>query len=84
MLTKNKKLAECAVAMSAITAAARHCNNDNGSPRAYSAQLCYDDALRAFTARDYEHAFLRALRSLRYSVGVLHPDYQEVLKGSGL
>ncbi len=40
-----------------------------------SAKLCLDDALRLFDAESFESAYLRARKSLAYSVGILHPDY---------
>lgn len=45
---------------------------------ASSAALCAQDALACFNAGDFAHAFSRARESLRYSVGVFHPDYAKV------
>lgn len=41
-----------------------------------SAVLCAQDARACFARGDYQHAHARALRSLSYSVGVLHPTYR--------
>lgn len=49
---------------------------DNAAPMHSSAVLCLSDALRLYEAGDYVHARKRALRSLAYSVGILHSDYQ--------
>ena len=40
-----------------------------------SAQLCIQDAERAYKAGAFESAKKWALKSLSYSVGVFHPDY---------
>lgn len=42
-----------------------------------SAMLCLDDAIRISTAPggNLVEAKARALKSLAYSIGVLHPDY---------
>lgn len=41
-----------------------------------SAQLCLSDA-EGFLARgDFDHAKVRAIKSLAYSVGISHPDYR--------
>ena len=45
---------------------------------ASSAAMCVADALACFNAGDYAHAIVRARESLRYSVGVFHPDYAKV------
>lgn len=41
-----------------------------------SARLCLADAVRLSDQGDFEYAKARALKSLAYSVGVFHRDYQ--------
>lgn len=41
-----------------------------------SARLCLKDAREAQERGDSEAARVRALKSLAYSVGIMHPDYQ--------
>lgn len=42
---------------------------------ASSASLCLDDAIANLTRGNVEGARKRAIDSLRYSVGICHPDY---------
>lgn len=42
-----------------------------------SARLCLADAVRLFDEGHLEAAHARALKSLAYSVGVFHPDYEK-------
>lgn len=42
-----------------------------------SARLCMADAVELFEAGEYDRAQERALKSLAYSVGILHPDYRK-------
>lgn len=49
--------------------------HQNEGDMASSAQLCIQDAERAYKARAFESAKKWALRSLFYSVGVFHLDY---------
>jgi len=46
-----------------------------------SARLCFSDAIAMYEAGDWQACRSRCLRSLAYSVGVLHPDYQRAAKG---
>lgn len=47
---------------------------------ASSAQLCLSDAETLQAKGDTEAANVRALRSLSYSVGIMHADYQDASK----
>lgn len=42
-----------------------------------SAELCLADAVRCYDAGEYEFARMRAIDSLRYTVGMFHPDYKK-------
>jgi hypothetical protein len=46
-----------------------------------SARLCLADAVALYDAGDWQHARSRALKSLAYSIGILHPDYRRAAKG---
>ena len=48
---------------------------------ASSAKLCLLDAVALMGSYDYEGAKRRALKSLAYSVGIFHADYQRVKAG---
>jgi hypothetical protein len=52
--------------------------NEHKGAMASSAALCSADALACFNVGDYTHAVARARESLRYSVGIFHPDYAKV------
>lgn len=41
-----------------------------------SARLCLEDATALYNKGEFVHARQRALKSLEYSVGVFHADYQ--------
>jgi len=61
----------------AINLASRHIQNDAAMQS--SAVLCLKDAVKLANSGDYKSAKIRALKSLRYSVGVFHPDYADAL-----
>lgn len=42
-----------------------------------SARLCMADAVRLYDEGQLDEARARALASLRYSIGILHPDYRK-------
>ena len=48
----------------------------NTGPTASSAAVCLADAESLAAAGDTRYAAQRALASLGYSVGIMHPDYQ--------
>ena len=48
---------------------------DNEANKA-SAAICLSDAVALYDAGDYEAADVRAIKSLKYSVGIFHPDYK--------
>jgi len=50
-----------------------------GEIKESSARLCLTDAVTAFDAGDYETARRRAIKSLAYSVGILHPVYRKAV-----
>ena len=56
-----------------INLARKHASN--GSEMQSSAMLCLKDALSLFAQNKFTEARNRSLTSLRYSIGVLHPDY---------
>ena len=49
--------------------------HQNDGEMVSSAQLCIQDAERAYKAGAFESAKKWALKSLSYSVGGFHPDY---------
>jgi len=50
----------------------------NGAAMESSARLCLADAVKFHAIGDYMAAERRALRSLSYSIGILHADYRKV------
>lgn len=54
---------------------AAHGDDPSLRGRELSARLCLADAIKALDAGDYETAQRRALKSLAYTVGIMHPDY---------
>lgn len=48
-----------------------------------NARVCFADAMRLQTD-DLPRAMHRAMRSLAYSVGILHPDYARAFHASGI
>lgn len=47
-----------------------------------SARLCMADAVRLYDEGQLDEARARALASLRYSIGILHPDYRKAIATS--
>lgn len=47
----------------------------NGAAMESSARLCLADAVRLADDGDLQYARARAIDSLRYSIGILHPDF---------
>lgn len=45
-----------------------------------SARLCLSDALELLEKGERGHALLRALKSLQYSVGMFHADYERAAR----
>lgn len=56
------------------------CRKHLGKGDEASARVCLADAIRCHERDDWEAARSRALRSLLYSVGALHRDYQRAAK----
>ena len=52
----------------------------NGAAMESSARLCLADAIALYDDGDYDYARSRALKSLRYSIGVFNPEYQRAAK----
>lgn len=53
------------------------CNEHKGDMKS-SAQLAARDAESLFNKGDFKYAYLRALDSLSYSVGLFHADHQRI------
>lgn len=47
----------------------------SGANMLRSAQLCLSDARHCFAEGNFEGAYRRAMDSLSYSIGILHPVY---------
>lgn len=62
----------------AIRLARKHVGN--GAAMESSARLCLSDALELMEKERYEYAYARAVRSLGYSVGIFHADYQAAIR----
>lgn len=58
-----------------IRLARKHLGSDGSSPEVSSARLALADAVKLYDEGDFVAARQRALRSLAYSVGVFHADY---------
>lgn len=52
----------------------------NGAAMESSARLCLTDAVALYDDGKHDDAKARALKSLAYSVGILHADYQRAAK----
>ena len=61
-----------------ITLARKHVGN--GATMESSARLCLEDAVALKDAGKLDDAKRRALKSLAYSVGILHADYARAAK----
>jgi len=64
-------------ATAAATIAIATANVANGAPMQSSAVLCLSDARSCLSRGDFGSANSRALASLSYSVGCLHPAWRE-------
>ena len=62
----------------AIIAARKHLGGEMES----SARLCLCDAIEAYDAGNLDAALLRSVDSLKYSVGILHKDYQSIFNAA--
>lgn len=51
-----------------------------GTANESSARICLADAIKLQNAGDIASARSRALKSLQYSVGIFHSDYQRACK----
>lgn len=61
-----------------LVLARRHLGGDMES----SARVCLADAIEMLNVGRLDRAEARALDSLKYSVGVFHPDYQKAARGA--
>jgi hypothetical protein len=61
-----------------LAAARKHVGN--GAAMESSARLCLADAVSLKDQGDFKHAKERAVKSLAYSVGIFHADYQKAAK----
>lgn len=52
----------------------------NGAVMESSARACLADAIAQFDAGNKDSAQMWALKSLAYSVGIFHPDYNRSIK----
>jgi hypothetical protein len=59
----------------AINLARKHVGN--GAAMESSARLCLSDAVELHDKGEFNYAKTRAVKSLAYSVGVFHADYQK-------
>ena len=57
-----------------LTLARKHVSN--GAAMESSARVCLTDAVRMYDAGEYDCAARHALKSLAYSIGICHADYQ--------
>jgi hypothetical protein len=61
-----------------INLARRHIGK--GAAMESSARLCLEDAVRLYDAGNYPAARARAIRSMGYTIGILHPDYIKAVR----
>jgi hypothetical protein len=61
--------------MNLIQTARNHVSN--GAPMESSARLCLADAIRNHDEGNYQRAYFHALKSLGYSIGIMHADYRK-------
>lgn len=52
----------------------------NGAAMESSARLCLADAVKLYDDGKHDDAKVRALKSLAYSVGIMHADYKRAAK----
>lgn len=64
--------------LDAIILAFKH--STNGAAMQSSAHVCLEDATALYEAGKFAAAKVRALKSLGYSVGIFHADYQKVAR----
>lgn len=49
----------------------------NGASMESSARLCLADAIRHHDEGNYQRSYFYALKSLGYSIGIMHSDYRQ-------
>jgi hypothetical protein len=62
----------------AIILARKHLHN--GAEMASSAEICLADSIEQYDEGNFDAAKMWAVKSLAYSVGVFHKDYQRAVK----
>ena len=61
--------------MNIIQTARNHVGN--GAPMESSARLCLADAVRHHDEGSFQRSYFYALKSLGYSIGIMHADYRK-------